>query len=140
MELTINKLVANDIINYGMDQTSGFDYSVSLEGYLSDYDEESKKYIFNNIDSIIEDIVHNENISFFDRVDKDGDTYLNMIFYWDKLLNQIEKIVYDNAELYKVDLELDEVREIASDLIDDDSFNDALTNSLKEYNNGQELG
>ena len=30
MKLSINKLIANDIINYGMDQTSEFNYSVSL--------------------------------------------------------------------------------------------------------------
>lgn len=30
MKLTINKLIANDMINYGMDKTSSFNYIVSL--------------------------------------------------------------------------------------------------------------
>ena len=31
MKLTINKLIANDMINYGMDKTSSFKYIVSLK-------------------------------------------------------------------------------------------------------------
>ena len=34
MKLTINKLIANDMINYGMDKTSSFNYIVYLNSYL----------------------------------------------------------------------------------------------------------
>ena len=45
MKMTLNKLIANDIINYGMDQTTNFNYSVYLDEYIDEYDEEGKKYI-----------------------------------------------------------------------------------------------
>ena len=34
MKMTLNKLIANDIINYGMDQTTNFNYSVYLDEYI----------------------------------------------------------------------------------------------------------
>ena len=39
MKLTINKLIANDIINCGMDATSGTNYMVYLDEYLKEYEE-----------------------------------------------------------------------------------------------------
>ena len=60
MKLTINKLIANDMINYGMDKTSSFNYIVSLNSYLEEYDEESQKYIKENLDDIKDDIERNE--------------------------------------------------------------------------------
>lgn len=53
MKMTINKLIANDIINYGMSQTSNFDYSVYLDSYIDDYDLESQNYILNNLEDNI---------------------------------------------------------------------------------------
>ena len=38
-KLSINKLIANDIVNYGMDRTMSFNYIVSLDSFLDDYDE-----------------------------------------------------------------------------------------------------
>ena len=55
-KLTINKLIANDIVNYALDDAVCENYNVSLETYLNSFDEESKKYIYENIDTIIEDI------------------------------------------------------------------------------------
>ena len=40
-KLNLNKLIANDIVNYGMDKTTSFNYIVSLNDFLDDYDEES---------------------------------------------------------------------------------------------------
>ena len=48
-------------------------------------------------------------------------------------------IVLKNADLFKIDLNLEDVREIASELVDDDDFNDALINLLKKYDKGKEL-
>ena len=44
-KLNLNKLIANDIVNYGMDKTTSFNYIVSLNDFLDDYDEESIIYI-----------------------------------------------------------------------------------------------
>ena len=49
MKMTLSKLIANDIVNYGMNQTSNFNYSVFLESYIDDFDLGSKKYILDNL-------------------------------------------------------------------------------------------
>lgn len=140
MKMTLNKLIANDIINYGMDQTTNFNYSVYLDEYIDEYDEEGKKYILEHLDEISAAISNNENISYYSlEEDKKLGKYFDMVFYWGKLLNSTEMIVLKNADLFKIDLNLEDVREIASELIDDDDFNDALINLLKKYDKGKEL-
>lgn len=140
MKMTLNKLIANDIINYGMDQTTNFDYSVYLDEYIDEYDEEGKKYILEHLDQISDAISNNENISYYSlEEDEKLGKYFDMVFYWGKLLNSTEMIVLKNADLFKIDLNLEDVREIASELVDDDDFNDALINLLKKYDKGKEL-
>lgn len=140
MKMTLNKLIANDIINYGMDQTTNFNYSVYLDEYIDEYDEEGKKYILEHLDEISDAISNNENISYYSlEEDQKLGKYFDMVFYWGKLLNSTEMIVLKNADLFKIDLNLEDVREIASELVDDDDFNDALINLLKKYDKGKEL-
>lgn len=140
MKMTLNKLIANDIINYGMDQTTNFNYLVYLDEYIDEYDEEGKKYILEHLDEISDAISNNENISYYSlEEDEKLGKYFDMVFYWGKLLNSTEMIVLKNADLFKIDLNLEDVREIASELVDDDDFNDALINLLKKYDKGKEL-
>ena len=98
MKLTINKLIANDMINYGMDKTSSFNYIVSLNSYLEEYDEESQKYIKENLDDIKDDIERNECVADLVVEKNDDDIDFNMVFYWGYLLTQTEKIVYENID------------------------------------------
>lgn len=140
MKMTLNKLIANDIINYGMDQTTNFNYSVYLDEYIDEYDEEGKKYILEHLDEISDAISNNENISYYSlEEDEKLGKYFDMVFYWGKLLNSTEMIVLKNADLFKIDLNLEDVREIASELVDDADFNDALINLLKKYDKGKEI-
>lgn len=140
MKMTLNKLIANDIINYCMDQTTNFNYSVYLDEYIDEYDEEGKKYILEHLDEISDAISNNENISYYSlEEDEKLGKYFDMVFYWGKLLNSTEMIVLKNADLFKIDLNLEDVREIASELVDDDDFNDALINLLKKYDKGKAL-
>ena len=119
--MTINKLIANDIINYGMSQTSNFDYSVFLESYIDDFDLESKNYIYNNLEEICDAISKNENISYFN-YNKETKEF-DMVFYWNNLMNDTEKYVYEIlTDLKDTDrFELDDIRQIALDLLYDDS-------------------
>ena len=121
MKMTINKLIANDIINYGMSQTSGFDYSVFLESYIDDFDLEGRNYIYNNLEEICDAISKNENISYFN-YNKETKEF-DMVFYWNNLMNDTEKYVYEIlTDLKDADrFELDDIREIAMDLLYDDS-------------------
>lgn len=120
MKMTLSKLIANDIINYGMSQTSNFNYSVFLDSYIDDFDEDSKKYILDNLGTICEDIRINENISYFNFNDETKE--FDMVFYWDNLLNNTEKficnIIKENGN--PDDFELDDVRYIANSLLGDE--------------------
>lgn len=133
MSLTINKLIAQDIINFGMEHTDSFNYSVSLQNYLSEYNETEQKYILDNLESICDDISKSEVVAEFSLEDDGDDKDLYMIYYWGYLLNDIEKIVCENANRLDVKLEFEEIRDIASDLVDDDAFNDDLVNKIKNY-------
>ena len=62
-----------------------------------------------------------------------------MVYYWENLLDSTEKIVLKNADLLKIDLDFEDIRTIASDLVDDDEFNDDLIRRLKQYDKGNEL-
>ena len=66
-------------------------------------------------------------------VDDGDDRDLYMTYYWGYLLNDIEKIVCENANRLDVKLEFEEIKDIASDLVDDDAFNDDLVNKIKNY-------
>lgn len=120
MKMTLSKLIANDIINYGMSQTSNFNYSVFLDSYIDDFNEDSKKYILDNLGTICEDIRINENISYFNFNDETKE--FDMIFYWDNLLNNTEKficnVIKENGN--PDDFELDDVRYIANSLLGDE--------------------
>ena len=140
MNLSINKLIANDIINYGMDQASEFNYVVGLDEYLEQFDDKSKKYILDNIEEICDDISSNERVADFIFEEEDGEKNFNMVFYWGYVLNDIEKIVLDNSKQLNVDLDFEDVRSIANDLIDDDEFNDDLAYKITHYDNGVDLG
>ena len=139
MKLTINKLIANDMINYGMDKTSSFNYIVSLNSYLKEYDEKSQKYIKENIDDLKDAIERNECVADLTVEKNDDDTDFNMVFYWGYLLTQIEKIVYENAKRNNIELDFEDIRDIANDILDDDAFNDNIINHLRSYDKGQEL-
>lgn len=133
MELTINKLIAQDIINYGMDQASEFNYIVDLDSYLKNYDEKSKKYILENIDDIKTAIEENECVADL-VVDKEDDIIkFDMVFYWGYLLNSLEQLVLDTATKSNLELEFEQIREVAENLVNKDSFNEELLNQLNQY-------
>jgi len=133
MELTINKLIANDIINYGLERTNSFNYSVSLQEYLNEYKEQDQKYIIENLEEIFNDIGKSEVVAEVSLEEYDNDKHFYMTYYWGTLLTEVEKIVYENANRMNINLYFEEIRDIANDLIDDDAFNDDLINKIKSY-------
>lgn len=144
MKLSINKLIANDIINYGMDQImemedgNSANYIVSLDTYLNDFDEDTKKYILENIDKIIEDIKASECVLDL-VVDKDKNNIdLNMIFYWENLLTEVDKKVDATAKILGVEMDLKDIKEMSANILDDDEFNDDLINRIKYFGNDHE--
>lgn len=140
-KLTINKLIANDIVNYALDDAVCENYNVSLESYLNSFDEESKKYINENIDTILKDIENHESVLDLEVRKDDKGTEIDMIFYIDKLYsNEVEKRIGDTAEMMKIKIELPEIQDMAVKILDDDEFNDDLISRLKNFDNGKDLG
>ena len=131
MKMTLCKLIANDIVNYGMDQTSGFNYIVCLDSYIDDFDQEAKNYIYNHLDEICDDISNNENVAdlHFDKNNKE----FNMVFYWNNLMSDTEKYVHDIiTDMNEQDrFELDDIREIALDLIYDESTKNLTVEKIR---------
>ena len=84
-KLNLNKLIANDIVNYGMDKTTSFNYIVSLNDFLDDYDEESIDYIKSHIGDIIEAVHQNENVA--DLQYDEARQEFNMVFYFNGLFS-----------------------------------------------------
>ena len=99
----------------------------------------NKKYIKENLDDIKDDIERNECVADLVVEKNDDDIDFNMVFYWGYLLTQTEKIVYENAKRINIELDFEDIRDIANDILDDDTFNDDITNHLKNYDKGQEL-
>lgn len=133
MKMTLCKLIANDIVNYGMDQTSNFNYIVCLDSYIDDFDKESKNYIYNHLEEICNDISNNENVAdlHYDKNKREFD----MVFYWGNLMDAIEKYVADIIDdLGEKDrFVLEDIREIAEDVILDDSLKNLTKEKIKNH-------
>lgn len=133
MKMSICKLIANDIVNYGMDQTSNFNYIVCLDSYIDDFDEESKNYIYNHLEEICDDITNNENVADlnYDKSKREFD----MVFYWGNLMDATEKYVADIIDdLGEKDrFMLEDIREIAEDVILDDSLKNLTKEKIRNH-------
>ena len=130
-------LIANDIVHLGMDMTSSFNYIVDLDDYIKEFDKDSKDYIMNHKDEIIEEIHSNENIAQMDYNPKIKE--IDMVFYFDGLMDRLEKMVYNTGQSLDKDLEIEEVRDIAEDIYNDKDFKDKIITSVAKSSLGREL-
>lgn len=135
MKMTLCKLIANDIVNYGMDQTNNFNYIVCLDSYIDDFDEESKDYIYNHIEEICNDISNNENVAELN-YDKNKREF-DMVFYWGNLMDATEKYVADIIDDIgeKDRFVLEDIKEIAESIILDDSLKHLTKEKIRNHKN-----
>ena len=138
-KLNLNKLIANDIVNYGMDKTTSFNYIVSLNDFLDDYDDETIDYIKSHIGEIIDAVHQNENVAQLDYDEKRQE--FDMVFYFNGLFSKLDKKIYDTAQEMGIDFEPEEVWEISYDIEKSDEYNELITNNIKEKSKtmGREL-
>ena len=129
-KLNLNKLIANDIVNYGMDKTTSFNYIVSLNDFLDDYDEDSITYIKSHINDIIEAVHQNENVAQLD-YDESRQEF-DMVFYFDGLFSKLDKKIYNLSQEMGIDFEPEEVWEISYDIENSEEYNDLITSVIKE--------
>ena len=138
-KLSISKLIANDIVNYGMDKTTSFNYIVSLNDFLDDYDEETCNYIKSHINEIISDVEGNENVAQLD-YDESRQEF-DMVFYFDGLFSKLDKQIYNLSQEMGVEFEPDEVWEISYDIENSEEYNDLIINAVttKSKTMGREI-
>ena len=129
-KLNLNKLIANDIVNYGMDKTTSFNYIVSLNDFLDDYDEESIIYIKSHINDIIEAVHQNENVAQLDY--DEARQEFNMVFYFDGLFSKLEKKIYNLSQEMGIDFEPEEVWEISYDIENSDEYNELVKSHIND--------
>ena len=138
-KLSISKLIANDIVNYGMDKTTSFNYIVSLNDFLDDYDEETCNYIKSHINEIISDVEGNENVAQLDYDDSRQE--FDMVFYFDGLFSKLDKQIYNLSQEMGVEFEPNEVWEISYDIENSEEYNDLIINAVttKSKTMGREI-
>ena len=136
-KLSISKLIANDVVNYGMDKTTSFNYIVSLNDFLDDYDEDTRSYIKSHINDIIEAVHQNENVAQLDYDEKRQE--FDMVFFFDNLMSPLEKRIMDTGKNMGIDYELDDVRSISYDIENSDEYDDLITSSIKNHDLGREM-
>ena len=138
-KLSLSKLIANDIVNYGMDKTTSFNYIVSLNDFLDDYDEDTCNYIKSHINEIISDVEGNENVAQLD-YDESRQEF-DMVFYFDGLFSKLDKKIYNLSQEMGIEFEPDEVWEISYDIENSEEYNDMIASVVKEKskNMGREI-
>ena len=86
-KLNINKLIANHIIETGINDTCSFNYIVYLDSYLEEYDTDTQKYILDNKDNIIDIIARDERIADLQFDQKYNS--IDMVYYIDQVLDRL---------------------------------------------------
>lgn len=137
MKLTLNKIIANDIVEYALSDAISENYILSLDTYLNKCDYSTRTYISKNMNSIIDNIYANEKIVDleFDKETKE----LDMIFFWENLMTDFEKNVYDKARGLNISLDYIDVKDIADKVLNSKTLNKELVDEIKEYDNDMEL-
>ena len=80
MKLTINKLIANDMVNFALDLSSKGECEFTLKKYLNDFDEESQKIILDNIAIINKDVEYHDDVFNLSIINDGEDKKYTMIF------------------------------------------------------------
>ncbi len=137
MKLTLNKIIADDIVEYALSDAISENYILSLDTYLDKCDYSTRTYISKNINSIIDNIYANEKIVDLE-VDKETKE-LDMIFFWENLMTDFEKNVYDKARGLNISLDYNDVKDIADKVLNSKTLNKELVDEIKEHDNDMEL-
>lgn len=137
-KLSLSKLIANDIVNYGMDKTTSFNYIVSLNDFLDDYDDETIDYIKSHINEIIDDVHQNENVAQLDYDEKRQE--FDMVFYYDELLTPLEKEIANKAKEMGYEFEIDELRGMSYQIKNLYTYNELIEDQIKNnIDHGKEI-
>ena len=130
--MSYNDLIADYIIKQGIELTSEFNYTISLDDLEKDFDKELFTYVKNNMDDIFNSISSDERVAEVILTDNSFD----MVFYWNYCLDENEKQVLEIANSENIELEYGEVVELGMKLwnYDKDERDKYVLDQIKERN------
>ena len=114
------KLIANDIVHIGIDDSLNMNYILGLNEYINDFDNESKEYIKNHLNQIINEIRNNEYIADVD-FNQDENT-IDMVFYINSVTDRIEKVIYNIGLKNGHELDVEKLHSLSAELINNLNF------------------
>lgn len=126
------KLIANDIVHIGIDDTLNMNYILGLNEYIDDFDSDSKEYIKSHLNQIINEIRNNEYIADVDYNQEENT--IDMVFYINSVTDRIEKVIYNIGLKNGVEYDVDKLHTLSEDLINDSKFNNFIENKLTDKN------
>ena len=136
MKLTINKLIANDMINYGLDQATSKNYVMNLKTYLDDFDEEAKEYVLKNLDVINKDIEYSENIEDLSISGSGKNKRYIMSFNYGSMLNELERLIKFYADENNVEIDYYKIKDIAEEILHSSLLKDKIIDMINSNSKG----
>ena len=139
---SISKLIANDIISYGIDFTSSNHSLVYLESLMEEYDEEAQQYVKEHLDEIIQDVRGHSTVSEETKIyyDDEGRLTFDFVYEDEKLYDSIQKEISKIAEDKGADLDFDEIKSISQEVMESDEYKDLLDEYVEnKLDMGKEL-
>lgn len=139
MKLSLMKLIANDILNYGLEFAKDSDSSFLLEDYFLEFEENSRKYIRDNLSEILLYVKKSKDVKFIDYDDERE--ILDITYSNDILLNDVDRIVYEKSMLENVNLDIDDIKEISNSVLNVDCLDEVISDRIriKSKSGGMEL-
>ena len=130
--MSYNDLIADYIIKQGIELTSEFNYTISLDDLEKDFDKELFTYVKNNMNDIFNSISSDERVAEVILTDNSFD----MVFYWSYCLDENEKLVLEISNSENIELEYEEVVELGMKLwnYDKDERDKYVLEQIKERN------
>ncbi len=126
------KLIANDIVHIGIDDTLNMNYILGLNEYIDDFDNESQDYIKSHLNQIINEIRNNEYIADVD-YNQDENT-VDMVFYINSVTDRIEKVIYNIGLKNGNEYDVEKLHTLSENLINDSKFNNYIEKELIDKN------
>lgn len=130
--MSYNDLIADYIIKQGIELTSEFNYTISLDDLEKDFDKELFTYVKNNMDDIFNSISSDERVAEVILTDNSFD----MVYYWSYCLDENEKLVLEIVNSENIELEYEEVVQLGMKLwnYDKDERDKYVLEQIKERN------
>lgn len=131
MTRNLNYLIARDIINIGIEDTTDFSYIIDFQSYMEKCDTEMKEYVTAHKKDIVVEIENETgkvaNVEYDSSSEK-----IDMVFYTNAVMDRLEQKIYGS---YQDDEELkhyatSEAKEFASCLVESKDFNIYLMDKI----------